>query len=174
MQDSIRTPFILEIDDDNLPDLFAEKKRIEKRLKFLKANNVGRGKVPYYFGSIFLLLTIYGILIYYFPEYFNADGPTSGLYYFFIFSSLLAYTVYRIIKRRNNDIINRLSNRVVEIEEEIYNKREKDIPIKDLNNLEESNSSPDPAQFKQAIEPKAESKSSLDSSQFQPFIEPTS
>ena len=173
MQDSISTPYILGINQDTLPELFSEKKRLEKRLKFLRANNVGRGKVPYYFGSIFLLLTIYGILIYYFPEEFNADGPTSGLYYFFIFSSLLAYTVYRIIKRRNNDLIDRLSNRVLEIEGEIYKKKEKLILINDLNNSDETNSSPDPVQSKQAMKPKAESNSSLDSSPFQPFIEPT-
>jgi hypothetical protein len=154
MQDSIRTPYNLGINEDTLPELFAEKKRIEKRLEFLKANNVGRGKVPYYFGSIFLLLTIYGILIYYFPEEFNADGPTSGLYYFFIFSSLLAYTVYRIIKRRNNDIINRLSNRVVEIEEEIYNKREKFKQNQDLNNHIESKSGTNPIPIQPVEEPK--------------------
>jgi len=140
MQDNNGTSYILGINDENLPELFAEKKRIEKRLKFLKANNVGRGRVPYYFGSIFLVLTIYGILIYYFPEYFNADGPTSGLYYFFIFSSLLTYTVYRIIKKRNNNLIDRLSARVVEIEGEIYKKQEKNNNFKDVHNSIETNS----------------------------------
>jgi hypothetical protein len=167
MQDSISTPYILEINEDGLPELLAEKKRIQKRIQFLRANNVGRGKVPYYFGAIFLLLTIYGILIYYFPEYFNADGPTSGLYYFFIFSSLLAYTVYRIIKRRNNDLIDRLSNRIVEIEGEIYKRRDRLLDVKEEKSNQEPAFNNVPTQT--VIEP----TSSSNPDQYQPLTEPT-
>jgi hypothetical protein len=110
-------------------------------------------------------------LIYYFPEEFNADGPTSGLYYFFIFSSLLAYTVYRIIKRRNNNLIDRLSNRIVEIEGEIYKRRDRFTDVKGMPSTKESAINDVPMQTQTIIEPTIEPDSGSDPAQYQPEIE---
>jgi hypothetical protein len=123
MSETIHNSPGLDFYNETIAELSVEKKRLESRLQLLQTEKVGPGKLTYCLGAIFSLLMLYGLIIYLFPD-LSPEMSASGPYYFTIFAAALLFTIYYVIKKKNNTGVNKIANRICEIEREIAEKKD--------------------------------------------------